>query len=102
MSITFSYDVPGNPKIYAAVKSEIGPAAPDGLIAQLVLQVEHGLRHVMVWETSEHWERFQTDRVEPAVDKVLAAAGITALREAPVITTLDLLDVWAPASAPQG
>lgn len=101
MTIAFSYDVPGNPQIYAAIKAEIGPDVPDGLITQLVLRVEHGLRHVMVWDTPEHWEQFQAARVEPAVDKVLAAAGITAPRETPVITTLDLVDVWGPASVTQ-
>jgi hypothetical protein len=102
MSIAFSYDVPGSPQIYAAVKAEIGPSVPEGLIAQLVLQVEHGLRHIMVWDTPEHWAQFRDARVEPAVAKVLAAARITAARETPVITTLDLVDVWTPASASQG
>jgi hypothetical protein len=101
MSYAFSYEVPGNPKIYAAVKAEIGPDVPAGLIAQIVLQVEQGLRHIMVWNTREDWELFSSTRVDPAVDKVLAAAGISAQREAPEITRLDLVDVWAPGPVPQ-
>lgn len=101
MSYAFSYEVPGNPKIYAAVKAEIGPDVPAGLIAQIVLQVEQGLRHIMVWNTSEDWELFSSTRVDPAVEKVLAAAGISAQREAPAITRLDLVDVWAPGPVPQ-
>jgi hypothetical protein len=101
MSYAFSYEVPGNPAIYAAVKAEIGPDVPTGLIAQLVLQVEQGLRHIMVWNTPEDWELFSRTRVDPAVDKVLAATGISAQREVPAITTLDLVDVWAPGPSPQ-
>jgi hypothetical protein len=101
MSYAFSYEVPGNPTIYAAVKAEIGPDVPAGLIAQVVLQVEHGLRHIMVWNTPEDWELFSSTRVDPAVDKVLAAAGISAPRETPAITRLDLVDVWAPGPVPQ-
>lgn len=96
MSFAFCYDVPGNPQMYAAVKAEIGPAVPAGLITQLVVQVERGLRHIMVWESSEQWERFRTTRVEPAVEKVLASSGISAPPAAPAITTLRLVDVWTP------
>lgn len=101
MSYAFSYDVPGNPKIYAAVKAEIGPAVPAGLITQIVVQVERGLRHTMVWDSRQHWELFRTTRVEPAVEKVLASAGIPAPRETPAITTLDLVDVWASGPVPE-
>jgi hypothetical protein len=101
MSYAFSYEVPGNPNIYAAVKAEIGPAVPAGLITQIVLQVERGLRHVMVWDSREDWERFRTIRVEPAVEKVLTSAGIPAPRERPAITTLDLVDVWGPGPVPE-
>lgn len=101
MTFAFSYDVPGNPQIYAAVKAEIGPDVPEGLITQLVLRVEHGLRHVMVWDKPANWERFRTSRVEPAVGRVLASAGARAPSAAPEITTLDLVDVWIPAPEPR-
>lgn len=100
MVYAFFYDVPGNPEVYAAVKAEIGVAVPDGLVIQLVVQVEHGLRHIMVWDTPEQWERFHTTRVEPAVQKVLAAAGIPAPREVPAVTTLQVVDAWAPGPLP--
>jgi hypothetical protein len=100
MAFAFSYDVPGDPQMYAAVKGAIGPAVPEGLIVQLVVQAEHGLRHVMVWEAREHWERFRTSRVEPAVRQVLASSGISAPSAAPAITPVRLVDVWVPGPVP--
>lgn len=99
MAIGFSYDVPGNPQIYAAVKAEIGPAAPAGLIAQIVLRVEHGLRHMMIWHTWQEWDEFRAARVEPAVRKVLTARDIPVPSDPPAITRLDLIDIWIPAQA---
>ena len=96
MPYAFSYDVPGSPQMYAAVKAEIGPTAPVGLTAQLVLQVEHGLRHVMIWDSRDDWEEFRAARVEPAVRKVLTSAGIAAPTTAPAITPLQLVDIWIP------
>jgi hypothetical protein len=83
--------------MYTAIKAEIGPDVPDGLIAHLVLSVEQGLRHVMVWDDPANWEHFRTSRVEPAVRRVLASAGVDAPSAAPGITELELVDVWIPA-----
>jgi hypothetical protein len=88
------YDVPGDEEIYAKVKAEIGEDAPKGLILQVVSKAQAGgLRHLTVWESREQWERFQAERVGPAVGKVLAAMGITEAAPRPVITELDLVDV---------
>ena len=100
MAYAFSYDVPGSPQMYAAVKAAIGPTVPVGLTAQLVLQVESGLRHVMIWNSRDDWEKFRSARVEPAVLKVLSSAGIPAPTEAPAITPLQLVDIWIPGTVP--
>jgi hypothetical protein len=97
MPYAFSYEVPGNPEIYAAVKAAIGPEVPHGLVTQLVIRVEHGLQHLMVWDEPASWDHFRTSRVEPAVRRVLNAAGVQAPTTAPEITTLDLVDLWVPA-----
>jgi hypothetical protein len=100
MPVSFYYDVPGNPQLYNAVQAEIGRSAPEGLILHLVLQVEHRLRHVMIWDNPEDWERFRTGRVEPAVRKVLASAGIPEPPARPDISPLELVDVWIPGAVP--
>jgi hypothetical protein len=88
------YEVPGNESIYAKVKAEIGEDQPAGLVAQLVSKLESGgLRHITVWETKEQWERFQAERVGPAVGRVLAGMGISEPPGRPVVEEMELIDV---------
>lgn len=92
------YDVPGDENVYAKVKAEIGEDRPEGLVAQLVSKLEGGgLRHMTVWESKEQWERFQAERVGPAVGRVLAGMGIAGAPPPPAVTELDLVDVITKA-----
>lgn len=96
MSYACSYDVPGDEHIYARVKAEIGDDRPEGLILQLVSKLDAGgLRHINVWDSKQQWERFQQERVPPAVGKVLAGLGITKAPQRPTVTEMDLVDVIA-------
>jgi hypothetical protein len=92
------YDVPGDEHIYAKVKAEIGEDQPHGLVAQLVTKLETGgLRHITVWESKEQWERFQAERVGPAVGRVLSGMGISEAPARPTVTEMDLVDVITTA-----
>ena len=92
------YEVPGDEHMYAKVKAEIGEDQPQGLIAQLVSKLETGgLRHITVWESKEQWERFQAERVGPAVGKVLAGMGISEPPGCPAVTEMELVDVITTA-----
>ena len=92
------YDLPGDEHIYAKVKAEIGENQPQGLVAQLVSKLETGgLRHITVWESKEQWERFQTERVGPAVGRVLAGMGVAEAPTRPDVKEMDLIDVITKA-----
>jgi hypothetical protein len=94
MPYAFFYDVPGDEHMYGKVKDEIGEEQPKGLLVQLVVKrSEGGLRHFNVWESREDWERFQEERVQPAVTKVLAAIGVTEAPSRPPVEEMDLIDV---------
>ena len=93
MSYAFYYDVPGTEDLYRRVKAEIGDEPPKGLLVQLVVRSEGGLRHLNVWESQADWERYRNERIGPAVGKVLAAAGITEPASAPVERPLEVVDV---------
>ena len=92
MSYAFEYDVPANEQFYRRVKAEIGDEKPRGLVAHLVVKRDGGLRHIEVWESKEDWERFRTQRVDPALEKVFAASGVTDLPPRPPEQELDLVD----------
>jgi len=88
------YDVPSDEHIYAKVKAEIGKDQPEGLILQLVSKSDSGgLRHIIVWESKQGWERFQQELVAPAVGRVLAGMGISEAPPPPAVTEMELVDV---------
>jgi hypothetical protein len=98
MSFGCFYDVPADEHIYGKVKAEIGEEQPKELLVQLVAKrAEGGLRHITVWESREAWERFQKERVAPAVATVLASFGMTEPPAPPRVQELDLIDVITKA-----
>jgi len=93
MSYAFFYDVPGDKGMYEQVKAQIGEEQPKGLVLHLVVKREAGLRHFNVWESRQEWERFQQEKVAPAVTKVLAANGVTEPPPRPEAQEMDLVDI---------
>ena len=87
------YDVPGDERMYVQVKAHIGEEQPKGLILHMVLKREDGLRHFEVWESRQEWERFQQERVAPAVAKMLAAVGVKDPPPRPEAQEMELVDL---------
>jgi hypothetical protein len=93
MSYAFYYDVPGDEAMYQRVKDRIGDEPADGLLVHVVTTTEGGLRHLNVWRSREQWQRYQRQRVAPAVSAVLKAAGIHPRGAPPIEHELKLIDV---------
>jgi hypothetical protein len=89
----FSYDVPGDEGIYRRVQAGLGDEPPKGLIVMMVVKRDEGLRHLGVWESKELFDRFQQERVGPAVAGVLAAIGLTQPPPPPAVEEMALVDV---------
>ncbi len=92
MPYAFQYDVPADEEFYRRVAAEIGDEEADGLVAHLVVKRDGGLRHIGVWESKEAWERFQSERVAPALEKVFAAVGVAEVPPRPAEQELELVD----------
>jgi hypothetical protein len=88
-----SYDVPADEGIYQRVKAAMGDEPAKGLIVQMVVKRDGGLRHFGVWESKELFDRFQQERVSPAVGRVLASIGVNEPPARPEIEELALVDV---------
>ncbi len=93
MPYAFQYDVPADEKFYRRVVAEIGEEQPTGLVAHLVVTRDGGLRHIELWDSKEEWERFRTERIEPALDKVFAASGFAHRPPRPRMQEMELVDV---------
>ncbi len=92
MPYVFQYDVPADEHFYRQVAGEIGDEQPQGMLAHLVVKRDGGLRHIGVWESKEDWERFRSDRVIPALEKVFAAAGVADVPPPVPEQELDVVD----------
>ena len=94
MPYAFHYDVPADEQFYRRVRAEIGDEKPKGLVAHLVVKRDRGLRHIEVWDSKDDWDRFRVERVDPALDKVFAAAGVAHRPPQPPAEELQLVDAW--------
>jgi hypothetical protein len=92
MAYACQYDVPADERFYRRVIAEIGTEQPVGLVAHLVVKCDGGLRHIEVWRSQEEWERFRAERLDPALERVFAAAGVSHRPPRPHEQELDLVD----------
>jgi len=60
-------DVASSWEQYERVTSGLVDPAPPGLILHVAGPTDEGFRIIDVWETQEAWERFQLERVAPAI-----------------------------------
>jgi hypothetical protein len=89
----FSYDVPADAGIYERVNAALGDEPAKGLIVLMVVKQEGGLRHFGVWESKELFDRFQRERVGPAVAGVLSSLGVNEQPPRPDIEEMTLVDL---------
>lgn len=93
MTYAFHMDVPINMDIYKRIRAELGEETPQGLIVHVVFQREQGLRYLEVWESKEDWDRFEEERLHPAVDRIFERAGRERPAE-PDRLSVGVTDVW--------
>jgi hypothetical protein len=48
---------------------------PPGMIFHVTVDRGGRAQHIDVWETEDHYRRFETERVQPAVERVRASRG---------------------------
>lgn len=102
MPYAFVYDVPATEAIYRDIKAALGEDPPRGLIVHLAMKRDNGLRYVDVWETEADWDRFRTEKVDPAVGAALASRGIPMDRSQVDLQPVELIDMWHGATVAAG
>jgi heme-degrading monooxygenase HmoA len=73
MPTTVLLRTPGTPDLYDRVNEEMGVEnnLPDGLIHHYAAAAGDEMIIFDVWQSREHFERFQQERLMPAVMKVM-------------------------------
>jgi hypothetical protein len=94
MAYAFQQDVPINMGIYRTIVERLGETPPDGLIVHLVIEHEHGLRYIDVWESQAQHQRFVDERLHPIIGDVLRGAGFATVPPEPETVVLEVTDVW--------
>ena len=66
----FVSDVPISREQYDKLDQELGSDKPEGLIVHAAGESGSGIRIIDVWESKHQFERFQSERLGPAMLKV--------------------------------
>jgi hypothetical protein len=67
MAYAFVQDVASSWEQYERVTAAMVEPAPQGLILHVAGPTDEGFRIIDVWESKQAWERFQAERLAPAV-----------------------------------
>ena len=67
MSYAFVQDVASSWDHYERVTASLMDPAPTGLILHVAGPTDEGFRTIEVWESEQAWQRFQAERLAPAI-----------------------------------
>jgi hypothetical protein len=67
MAYAFVQDIATSWEQYKRVAAGVTEPPPDGLILHLAGPTDEGFRIIDVWEHQEAYQRFETERLQPAI-----------------------------------
>jgi hypothetical protein len=67
MAYAFVQDIASSWEQYERVAAGLTYPTPHGLILHLAGPTDEGFRIIAVWESEQAWQRFQAERLRPAV-----------------------------------
>lgn len=89
MTIAVVQDIPGADfETYQRIIKEVGDERPAGLVTHVAGATDTGMRIIDVWESDDAQQRFLTERLLPARQRVLDDLGVE-----PVMPQIEVLDV---------
>ena len=67
MAYAYVQDVASSWEQYQGVVAALVDPPPDGLILHVAGPTDEGVRIIDVWESEEAWQRFRSERLDPAI-----------------------------------
>lgn len=67
MAYAYVQDVASSWERYESVAAALVDPLPDGLILHVAGPTDEGVRIIDVWESEEAWQRFRSERLDPAI-----------------------------------
>jgi hypothetical protein len=95
MTVLMTADLPVSRADIEAVSADIGAAdnPPDGLIVHIATETAGGVHIVDIWESQEHYDKFNAERLGPAVGRRMAAMGMPMDGPPPPSTITEAFDL---------
>ena len=75
MSYAYIRKAPFDLETHRVVREQVGPEGPEGLLVHLVFRRGEELEFIDVWDSEQDWERFQSERLGPAVQAAQGDRG---------------------------
>jgi hypothetical protein len=93
MAYAFVQDIDGGDwDHYERIVKEAGGERPAGLVVHVAGPTTTGVRVIEVWDSEDACQRFMSERLLPARDRVLAEDRLQPIQ--PRIDELDVQHVW--------
>lgn len=70
MSYAFVQDIAASWHDYQQVAAALIEPAPTGLILHAAGPTDEGVRIIAIWDDEPSWQRFRTERLEPAIARL--------------------------------
>src|SRR5262245_46614682 len=67
MAYAFVHDIASTWEQYESITATLVEPAPPGLVIHVAGPTDEGFRIIAVWDSEEAWQRFRSDRLEPAI-----------------------------------
>jgi hypothetical protein len=95
VAVLMTTDIPVSRADIEAVSADVGAAEnpPEGLILHLATATADGVHIVDVWESQEHYDKFNAERLTPAVGRRMAAMGMPMDGPPPQATITEVFDL---------
>jgi len=95
MPILMTMDLPVTRADVEALSEQLGVRGdpPSGLIVHTATETAGGVHIIDIWDSQADFERFQKDRLNPAMEKFLRERGITMDGPPPEPTYEEAFDV---------
>ena len=95
MTVLMTQDLPVSRADIEAVSADVGATEklPDGLIVHIATETADGVHIVDIWESAEHYERFNAERLGASVAKVMTERGISMDGPPPAGTITEAFDL---------
>lgn len=74
MSYAFVQDIAASWHDYQQVAASLVEPAPTGLILHAAGPTDEGVRIIAIWDDERAWQRFRSERLEPAIASLAGPA----------------------------